>query len=109
MNTEIILGVSMFTVIIMMLVFIILFARNQLVSTGAVTIEINDDPAKAITTNAGGKLLQTLSDSGIFLSSACGGGGTCGQCRCRVLEGVDRCCRPRPFILPAKSLMKAGA
>ncbi|MDA9298441.1 NADH:ubiquinone reductase (Na(+)-transporting) subunit F [Pseudomonadales bacterium] len=87
MNTEIILGVSMFTVIIMMLVFIILFARNQLVSTGAVTIEINDDPTKAITTNAGGKLLQTLSDAGIFLSSACGGGGTCGQCRCRVLEG----------------------
>ena len=77
----------MFTVIIMMLVFIILFARNQLVSTGAVTIEINDDPTKAITTNAGGKLLQTLSDAGIFLSSACGGGGTCGQCRCRVLEG----------------------
>ena len=62
----------MFTVIIMMLVFIILFARNQLVSTGAVTIEINDDPTKAITTNAGGKLLQTLSDAGIFLSSACG-------------------------------------
>ncbi len=87
MNTEIILGVSMFTVIIMMLVFIILFARNQLVSTGAVTIEINDDPSKSITTNAGGKLLQTLSDSGIFLSSACGGGGTCGQCRCRVTEG----------------------
>lgn len=77
----------MFTVIIMMLVFIILFARNQLVSTGAVTIEINDDPSKSITTNAGGKLLQTLSDSGIFLSSACGGGGTCGQCRCRVTEG----------------------
>lgn len=77
----------MFTVIIMMLVFVILYARNQLVSTGAVTIEINEDPAKAITTNAGGKLLQTLSNSGIFLSSACGGGGTCGQCRCRVLEG----------------------
>jgi Na+-transporting NADH:ubiquinone oxidoreductase subunit F len=87
MNTEIILGVSMFTVIIMMLVFVILYARNQLVSTGAVTIEINEDPSKAITTNAGGKLLQTLSNSGIFLSSACGGGGTCGQCRCRVLEG----------------------
>ena len=54
---------------------------------GAVTIYINEDPSKAITTNAGGKLLQTLSNSGIFLSSACGGGGTCGQCRCRVLEG----------------------
>ena len=77
----------MFTVIIMMLVFIILYARNQLVSSGAVTIEINEDPAKAITTKAGSKLLQTLADSGIFLSSACGGGGTCGQCRCRVLEG----------------------
>ena len=75
----------MFTVIIMMLVFIILYARNQLVSSGAVTIEINEDPAKAITTKAGSKLLQTLADSGIFLSSACGGGGTCGQCRCRVL------------------------
>ena len=54
---------------------------------GAVTIYINEDPSKAITTNAGGKLLQTLSNSGILLSSACGGGGTCGQCRCRVLEG----------------------
>jgi Na+-transporting NADH:ubiquinone oxidoreductase subunit F len=87
MNTEIILGVSMFTVIIMMLVFLILYARNQLVSSGAVTIEINEDPSKAITTKAGSKLLQTLADSGIFLSSACGGGGTCGQCRCRVLDG----------------------
>lgn len=77
----------MFTVIIMMLVFLILYARNQLVSSGAVTIEINEDPSKAITTKAGSKLLQTLADSGIFLSSACGGGGTCGQCRCRVLDG----------------------
>ncbi|MFT7245239.1 MAG: Na+-transporting NADH:ubiquinone oxidoreductase subunit F [Candidatus Azotimanducaceae bacterium] len=87
MNTEIILGVSMFTVIIMMLVFIILFARKQLVSTGDVTIEINGDPEKSIRTSAGGKLLSTLADSGIFLSSACGGGGTCAQCRCKVTEG----------------------
>jgi len=87
MNTEIILGVSMFTVIIMMLVFIILFARKQLVSTGDVTIEINGDPEKSIKTSAGGKLLSTLADSGIFLSSACGGGGTCAQCRCKVIEG----------------------
>jgi Na+-transporting NADH:ubiquinone oxidoreductase subunit F len=89
MNTEIILGVSMFTVIIMMLVFIILFARKQLVSTGDVTIEINGDPEKSITTSAGGKLLATLADSGIFLSSACGGGGTCAQCRCKVTEGGE--------------------
>ncbi len=87
MNNEIVLGVVMFTVIIMMLVFIILYARKLLVSTGQVTIEINNDPSNSITTNAGGKLLNTLSDAGIFLSSACGGGGTCGQCRCKVLEG----------------------
>ena len=87
MATEIILGVTMFTGTIMVLVFVILAARKQLVSTGDVSIEINGDPEKSIATAAGGKLLQTLADQGIFLSSACGGGGTCGQCRCRVLEG----------------------
>jgi Na+-transporting NADH:ubiquinone oxidoreductase subunit F len=74
-------------VIIMMLVFVILYARRLLVSTGQVTIEINGDPEKTITCSAGGKLLNTLSDAGIFLSSACGGGGTCAQCRCVVMEG----------------------
>ena len=87
MSTEIILGVSMFTVIIMMLVFLILAARKQLVSTGDVSIEINGDPDQSLEIVAGGKLLTTLADAGIFLSSACGGGGTCGQCRCRVLDG----------------------
>ena len=87
MSTEIILGVSMFTVIIMMVVFVILAARKQLVSTGDVSIEINGNPDQSLETAAGGKLLTTLSDAGIFLSSACGGGGTCGQCRCRVLDG----------------------
>ena len=87
MNPEIILGVGMFTAVIMLLVGVILFARKQLVSTGEVHIEINGDPDKTLTTNAGGKLLNTLADAGIFLSSACGGGGTCAQCRCKVLEG----------------------
>ena len=87
MNTEIILGVGMFTTIIMALVAVILLARKQLVSTGAVSILINDDPDRTLSTNSGGKLLNTLADAGIFLSSACGGGGTCGQCRCRVVEG----------------------
>ena len=86
-TTTIIAGVSMFTVVVMALVVMILAARSKLVSTGDVTIEINDDPERAISTAAGGKLLQTLADSGIFLSSACGGGGTCGQCRCQVLDG----------------------
>lgn len=84
---EIVLGVSMFTGVIMLLVFVILYARKMLVSTGEVTIEINSDPEKTLTAPAGGKLLNTLADAGIFLSSACGGGGTCAQCRCRVLEG----------------------
>lgn len=80
-------GVAMFTIIIMSLVIIILIARSRLVSSGNVTININDDPNNSVSTAAGGKLLQTLASEGIFLSSACGGGGTCGQCRCKVLDG----------------------
>lgn len=80
-------GVAMFTLIIMGLVAVILFARSRLVSTGDVTININDNPENNIVTPAGGKLLQTLANKGVFLSSACGGGGTCGQCRCKVLDG----------------------
>ena len=85
--SEIILGVTLFTVVILALVLIILFARKQLVATGNVTININDDPEKSITTEAGGKLLGALANNGIFVSSACGGGGTCGQCVCKVTEG----------------------
>ena len=80
-------GVAMFTLIIMGLVAIILAARSRLVSSGDVTIHINDNPDNDVVTPAGGKLLQTLAGEGIFLSSACGGGGTCAQCRCRVIEG----------------------
>jgi Na+-transporting NADH:ubiquinone oxidoreductase subunit F len=87
MNAEIVLGVVMFTVIVLSLVAIILIARKQLVSTGDVAILINDDPDSTIKTPAGGKLLQTLASEGLFLSSACGGGGTCAQCKCKVLEG----------------------
>ena len=84
---EIILGVVMFTVIVLVLVGIILFAKSKLVAEGDVTISINDDPDKAITTGASGKLLGALAANGIFVSSACGGGGTCGQCRVRILDG----------------------
>ena len=87
MNSEIILGVVMFTVVVLALVAIILAARSKLVSSGDVTIEINGDPEKSITVPAGGKLLQTLANQGIFLASACGGGGTCAQCKCQVLDG----------------------
>ena len=87
MNAEIIIGVVMFTVIVLALVMVILVARAQLVSTGKVSIVVNGDQSAAISTGAGGKLLQTLAGEGLFLSSACGGGGTCGQCKCQVHEG----------------------
>jgi Na+-transporting NADH:ubiquinone oxidoreductase subunit F len=87
MATEIFLGVGMFTTVVLLLVLLIMFARSRLVNTGDVTIGINDDPDKSITTPAGGKLLTTLANEGIFLSSACGGGGTCAQCKCKVISG----------------------
>lgn len=85
MNIEIILGVVMFTVIVLILVAVILSARAKLVASGDVNIEINGE--KTLTVPAGGKLLQTLSGAGLFLPSACGGGGTCAQCRCVVKSG----------------------
>ena len=86
-DTTVLLGVGMFTATVLSLVLVILFARSRLVSSGNVTIQINDDPDKAIEVPAGGKLLPTLASKGIFLASACGGGGTCAQCRCRVTDG----------------------
>jgi len=77
----------MFTVIVLALVLVILFAKSKLVSSGDVTISINDDPSKAVVTAAGGKLLGALAEQGIFIPSACGGGGTCGQCRVDVHSG----------------------
>ncbi|MBL4900420.1 MAG: NADH:ubiquinone reductase (Na(+)-transporting) subunit F [Colwellia sp.] len=84
---ELILGISMFTLIVLALVLVILFAKSKLVSSGDVTISINGDPEKAVVTAAGGKLLGALADQGIFIPSACGGGGTCGQCRVDVHSG----------------------
>lgn len=84
---EITLGIAMFTVIVLALAVIILFAKSKLVNSGDITIEINDDPSKAISLPAGGKLLGALASKGIFVSSACGGGGSCGQCIVKVTEG----------------------
>lgn len=81
----IVFGVGMFTAVILALVVIILLARARMVSTGDVTILINGE--RTVTVPAGGKLLQTLSEADLFLPSACGGGGTCAQCKCIVNEG----------------------
>jgi Na+-transporting NADH:ubiquinone oxidoreductase subunit F len=82
---EIVLGIALFTIIIMALVFLILSARSKLVSTGDISIIINDE--KTITCSAGGKLLGALADANLYVSSACGGGGTCGQCKVKIFEG----------------------
>ena len=81
------LGVAMFTLTIVSLVGLLMVARNQLVSTGDVAITVNDDPDKCLHTAAGGTLLGTLASNRIFIPSACGGKGTCGVCKVKVLSG----------------------
>lgn len=81
----VLLGVALFTLIVIGLVFLILFARSKLVATGDVTLLVNGE--KEIKAAPGGKLLGALADSGLFVSSACGGGGTCAQCRVKVKSG----------------------
>ena len=81
----VILGVVMFTGVVLSLVFVIMFARSQLVASGTVSILVNDE--KTIETGVGGKLLGALAEQKLFVASACGGGGTCGQCKVKVVEG----------------------
>jgi len=76
---------SLFTAIILVLVFIILSARSRLVASGKVKVIVNDERELAIP--VGGKLMQALAEEGILIASACGGGGTCGQCKVQVLSG----------------------
>lgn len=83
----ILVGSIMFTGIIVALVAIILAARKQLVPSGEIKLEINDNPDLTLTAKPGGKLLGTLAEHGIYIPSACGGGGTCGQCHVHVFEG----------------------
>jgi len=82
---EILLGIIIFTGIVIALVFVIIGAKNKLVASGDVEILINDE--KKIHVPAGSKLLTALADNGLFVPSACGGGGTCGQCRVKVHSG----------------------
>lgn len=82
-----IFGIVAFTALILVLAVFILFAKSKLVDSGDITISINNDPEKGITLPAGGKLLGALASKGIFVSSACGGGGSCGQCKVQVKSG----------------------
>lgn len=85
--TTVSLGVFLFVFIIVSQVVALMLARRQLVATGNVTITINDDKEKSITTPAGGTLLGTLASNRIFIPSACGGKGSCGVCTVKVVDG----------------------
>ena len=86
MNTTIILvSVGIFLVVTLLLVIVLLVAKSKLVPSGNVKLTINGE--KEASVPIGGTLLSTLQGENIYLSSACGGSGSCGQCRCRVVEG----------------------
>ena len=93
----IVLGVGMFTAIVVALVLFIIGARSRLVASGDVTIEVNGE--KTIHVPAGGKLLQTLAANELFLASACGGGGSCAQCKCVAVV---------PFCLRSRRTLRRG-
>lgn len=81
----ILLSIAVFLVVVLIPVTILVFVRKKLAPQGKVKININDE--KEIEVEPGNSLLATLANEQIFLPSACGGGGSCGMCRCQVLEG----------------------
>ena len=87
MVIEVSLGVAMLTAVVVALVGLLMIARRQLVATGDVTITVNGNADKALQTSAGSTLLGTLADNQIFIPSACGGKGSCGVCKVKVLDG----------------------
>lgn len=86
LNTTVIVSIIVFLLIAMALVGVLLYVKQKLTPSGSVKIIINDE--KELEVNPGGTLLSTLAGKGIYLASACGGGGTCGMCRCQVPEGA---------------------
>ena len=80
-------GMIVFLIIILALVIILLYAKKKLIPSGKFNININDGE-KELTVDPGQSLLSALVNSKIFMPSACGGGGTCGMCRCRITEGA---------------------
>ena len=86
MNITIISAVAVIVVVTLLLVALLLFIKTKLTPSGTVTIDINEGK-KVVDVPMGGSLLSTLAEQKIFLPSACGGKGNCGQCKCQVLEG----------------------
>ena len=84
-TTNILLSIVVFLGIVLLLVALLLWVRNKLMPKGEVKITINDD--KVLTVPTGNTLIATLAEQKVYLPSACGGKGSCGQCKCRVVEG----------------------
>ena len=84
-TTNILLSIIVFLGIVLLLVALLLWVRNKLMPKGEVKITINDD--KVLTVPTGNTLIATLAEQKVYLPSACGGKGSCGQCKCRVVEG----------------------
>ena len=84
-TTNILLSIAVFLGIVLLLVALLLWVRNKLMPKGEVKITINDD--KELTVPVGNTLINTLADQKVYLPSACGGKGSCGQCKCRVVDG----------------------
>ena len=78
-------SIGVFLVMILLLVILLLVAKKYLSPSGKVNISINGKDNVSV--EQGGNLLATLSEQGIYLPSACGGKGSCGQCKCQVVEG----------------------
>lgn len=87
MTTVIITSIIAFTLVILLLVLVLLYAQSKLVQTGDVKIIINGEAEKPLVAAAGTSLLSTLANQKIFLPSACGGGGTCAMCKCVIEDG----------------------
>ena len=83
----IILGGVMFTCVVLALVLLILLAKSKLVESGNINIVINDNRDNSLVLSAGGKLIGALANKKIFIPSGCGGSGTCGTCRVKIVEG----------------------
>ena len=82
---QIVLSIVIFLIIVLLLITVLLYARKKLVPEGKVKININGERDLEVST--GSSLLSTLSENNILLPSACGGKGSCGMCKCQVLEG----------------------
>ncbi len=100
----ILLSAGVFSSTILLLVVMLMYAEKKLVAQGKVKILINDDESKSPEVNPGVSLLGALSEQKIFLPSACGGGGTCGMCKCQVLDGAGDVLPTEKTLLSRKEI-----